>query len=514
MADDDAPQLEKGQRLICLGDESCLPFAGTIFRSPSWHTPFLVESAYIPGFSAADMISEANGVETIGEKVRAALAPFHVLAATGEALWRSPSVEDARANFASGFTLCAPFILIFCGEGDLRRSVYPAFAETSDFVLPGDPAPLLEGREEVSFEQLRDRLTALLAPIVKGMRALHAAGLSRSVLAMIPPARSGDDAFAAANGYRCPLAIRRKLVALANSILAELSASIASPFLEVVEPRLTEFIQGALDHPLLQSDRHNSVLYVHASRIAVQPEFAGTPRYQEAQDEFNARGVIARQIDPARILPLVEELNFDLDVGNRHRSPFWFGNPAKPFKDTMRTLIPGVALLQRVHQIVYSPEILSCIQACLGSDPYFINTRFFLSLPHDVGGDGPQGFHRDGSPPGLIRGLIYLVDVDEGTGPFEYLDENRVSHLVAGSAGTLLIFDANRLIHRGSPPRAKPRKAIDFCILPRPAAMPRRVMWAGMNNWPLDPFQYPVDRMQAYPEFADGWVRINPVSGL
>jgi len=110
----------------------------------------------------------------------------------------------------------------------------------------------------------------------------------------------------------------------------------------------------------------------------------------------------------------------------------------------------------------------------------------------------------------MFRALIYLVDVDEQNGPFEYVGERGKKRLATGPAGTLLIFDANRLLHRGNPPRSRQRKVIDFCVAPRPLGFPRRVLWAGMNNWPMDPYQYPVEGMRAYPELEKKWVRVYP----
>jgi hypothetical protein len=235
--------------------------------------------------------------------------------------------------------------------------------------------------------------------------------------------------------------------------------------------------------------------------------------FAKASVEFNENGVFSRTIDIAPIMAALNDREYGEDVGNKHLRLSWCGNGRTPFNPMMRNLTPDEMLLSAVHKVVYSDANLPYFQAALGADPHFINTRFFMSLPHDNAPEGPQTYHLDGCPPGVIRALIYLVDVDSDNGPFEYIDENKKHHLATGPAGTLLVFDANRRLHRGSPPRKKSRKVIDFCVAPRPASFPRRVMWAGMNNWPVDPYQFAVDGMIAYPPLERDWVRVYPFAG-
>jgi hypothetical protein len=75
----------------------------------------------------------------------------------------------------------------------------------------------------------------------------------------------------------------------------------------------------------------------------------------------------------------------------------------------------------------------------------------------------------------------------------------------------MLFFDANRLLHRGSPPRKGKRQVIDLCVTVRPERMPPRVMWAGMNNWPKDPFNYSVRNMRAWPPLKSDRIVMHPL---
>jgi len=62
--------------------------------------------------------------------------------------------------------------------------------------------------------------------------------------------------------------------------------------------------------------------------------------------------------------------------------------------------------------------------------------------------------------------------------------------------GDFLIFDAMRLQHRAMPPKSGTRVALDFVFMPRPMGMDMTIIFAGMNNSPVDPFSYsvPIDK--------------------
>ena len=78
----------------------------------------------------------------------------------------------------------------------------------------------------------------------------------------------------------------------------------------------------------------------------------------------------------------------------------------------------------------------------------------------------------------------------------QYKDAAGSAHTVLGKTGDLLVFDATRLMHRGSPPSHKTRSAIDLVFMPRMPNEEMRIMVVGMNHWPADPFFFkmPVDR--------------------
>jgi hypothetical protein len=93
--------------------------------------------------------------------------------------------------------------------------------------------------------------------------------------------------------------------------------------------------------------------------------------------------------------------------------------------------------------------------------------------------------------------VLYLTDVDEETGPFQYQDAASATQTVMGKTGDLLIFDAMRLLHRAMPPKTRERTAIDLVFMPRLPDQELTIVAAGMNHWPADPFffEVPIQRL-------------------
>ena len=203
-------------------------------------------------------------------------------------------------------------------------------------------------------------------------------------------------------------------------------------------------------------------------------------------------------------------LDFRLDLVNRHARLDWAGNGLAPYNLYIRTAEPSPDLLDDVRRYFSAEPFDRFFRDCFGCPVTFLNFRPFMSLPHEDKGIGPQSWHQDGCPPGVFRAVMYLTDVDADGGPFDYLDADKKRRSVTGSAGTFLVFDANRLLHRGSPPKARERKVLDIVIAPRLAEQPFAVLWTGLNNWPGNPFQYSVNGMRASPPLAGREVSFKP----
>lgn len=136
-----------------------------------------------------------------------------------------------------------------------------------------------------------------------------------------------------------------------------------------------------------------------------------------------------------------------------------------------------VDLDAQVQAVCRLPSVLTAIGELIGE-------RFFLSQVvgrEPMGGSGHQALHRDLSanrPGDTAHALAYLDDYGPGNGatrivpgshrpaqgepPFDFNDESRSVQL-AGSAGDILVFDAD-LVHAGSlNPTGARRRSVLIC---------------------------------------------------
>jgi hypothetical protein len=146
------------------------------------------------------------------------------------------------------------------------------------------------------------------------------------------------------------------------------------------------------------------------------------------------------------------------------------------------------------------------IRKAFGAKFSIVNVRPVHSVPHGGSGIGQQSMHRDGCPPGVFRALIYLNDVGPENGPFEYVPVGSdVPVQVTGKAGSMVLFDANTVSHRATPPRTGERLALDLIFLAHPASCTEIVDCQVGVNWPIDPYMFSVSANCVPRLKADRW---------
>jgi hypothetical protein len=270
-------------------------------------------------------------------------------------------------------------------------------------------------------------------------------------------------------------------------------------------PRTASTPSGLPDGPQQQAGRFRLLPSANsppAICTAYAPKFDPQKTPSQLADKivaFQRDGVTVISTNPEKAASFCKTEHFDRGFGNVHPSWDWAGNSIAPYTNDLLTGLPSPALVDYLRTLFSGGDFESFFRGVLGCPAKVGNVRLVRSLPHGTEGVGPQVWHSDGCPAGVIRGVFYLCDVDEQTGPFQYKDSAGREHTVLGRTGNLLVFDATRLMHRGSPPSHKTRSAIDLVFLPRMPDEEMKVMVIGMNHWPADPFFYkmPIEHMPA-----------------
>jgi hypothetical protein len=157
------------------------------------------------------------------------------------------------------------------------------------------------------------------------------------------------------------------------------------------------------------------------------------------------------------------------------------------------TLNASADQLLRYPEVVWlgaSERLLAIIEQYLGLAVAYDGPSFYYSLANPQTG-GPRRWHRDKEDWRMIKVAIYLNDVDENGGPYEFMkpESNAVlrrrvspyqtfrdreiepfldhpladSHISCfGQAGTVILSDTAHYYHRGRPPVTRDRAAIFF----------------------------------------------------
>jgi len=118
-----------------------------------------------------------------------------------------------------------------------------------------------------------------------------------------------------------------------------------------------------------------------------------------------------------------------------------------------------------------------------------VNVRGWLT-PQSVKQRGPNEWHRDGFPSGLLKTLLYLTPPGEVTGTTEIRLPDGREILAEGDAGAFCCFDSNALMHRGVAPRPEAlegRLVIEVTSMPFFFNVTEPVFPGNNANWPLTP---------------------------
>ena len=512
--------LDRAIPLYMFGDSHALIYTDLVFDEQKYlHQHFVTRAKYIPGLQAATFLDDKGNLH---QAISQALISEGLLEPGPGGGWlafhQADTIQAKSTAVARGSGRISPIMAFFCGDIDLRLVFIKQFAPASDFTIPNDvydPSRFEPYRIEqtVPFSLALELAKKLMNPLFVGLAFLARMGFSNLYLGTLVPPALDDREYERSLGYFAPAALRYKSTRLFNAVIREFGRVSGVRILDmwdrtttggVLEPafalgdhvhlnkRAAALTVDTLVHDMLNRSRSAANPLWETARVQASEAYQGRMSSVDAslRERFARENIVTFDAGREFADGIRANVDYAFDMGNKHPRFDWCGNTIEPCTEFMRSARPSVAVLDQVFEKLLTGELQQAIATCMESDFSVLQLRVFKSLPHSEGDIGPQGYHLDGTPPGMLRGVMYLVDVDEEGGPFEYLDDEGVAHKVIGPAGTLLVFNANRYKHRGSAPIARHRENLDFVFAPLVPGDRPRVMWAGMNNWPIDPFCY------------------------
>jgi len=484
------------------------------------------------GVQAVNILSE-NG--KIRSDIVSSLRLFGLISKYGEVLHISGSKASADINIASQSKRKVPVITFCVGEIDVRTRVLQQLGDSFDFALPSvtssswlsttDSGPVIS--VQIIKKLIRDTYT----PLLQALSQLVRSGFTRTYLHCLPPPTLNDEAFEAINGYNYSRRLHYKVVYLINEFLKSECPSYNIRFLDIwdqvtIDDRLSDHY--TLDDTHLNKQACSLAIKAILSDIADNPDpkalglqyhqllLSCLQDYKSSKnlasnnssfhEAFKAKSLYVSNnlLDNNLVNSIYQGLDFDLCIENYVPLYDWIGGRGKSVDIHNKCCSFSIENLSLIYQLIYAENTRTTIESIMSSK-FVTLVRGRMSSPHMDEAAGSQSFHRDGNPPGILRGIIYLSDVDKSSGPFEIvLDaKTKQSTLVCGPSGTFILFDAQRYYHRGSPPLKNTRYALDLVFIPCRSHKTSFVMHQSQNSWPVDPYSFDISSFNSWPALPE-----------
>ncbi|ELX09097.1 hypothetical protein Jab_2c11570 [Janthinobacterium sp. HH01] len=498
-----------------IGESHTLIFRNLLFRTAGSEQLFQTRTRYLPHVLAQNFCDPA---------VRA----FHqdlLEAFRAEELLRpdlSPAHHSLDGSTISGAwmekrAVVAPAVVLCIGDLDIHH-LLSQFADY-DFELPDDVHYGVDrDKRPVAYATIRAHMEKLLSPFTEGLRLLRAFGFTRMVVHCVPP-RTPDDA-ATLRWTKVHKSVRAKLTVIANQFLARECAAIGIPFIDVW-PELCkdgylrpEFdldgthltvaaAQVALDKIVASLrqhtwDAHNVARYQHAA--------AQAPRHAQAiAVERPLPGVSIGQLDaPAQTLQSLEATS-----GSYRALP-----ELAPRLDWVSAPAAGRAALLTAQpseeQLALAAKLLGqgVGQAVLHGDVDYAMTVSSFRPSRIAAGSAPQVLAHAAQSSGVRKAVLRLG----GAGIIGFASiAGETVHVMGATPGTLAVYDPAATLCTVDPTLGD-ISLVEIALMPLAIGHPFRVVWSGLHEWPLDPFQYGVAGMAAAPPFDGQQVTVRALA--
>ncbi|MCU6497098.1 hypothetical protein LPN04_04735 [Rugamonas sp. A1-17] len=498
--------------IYLIGESHTLIFRNLLFRAGAAEQLFQTRVRYLPHVLAQNFCDPAVRAYhqhlldafRAEELLRPDLTPAHY------------SLDGASISGAwmEKRAIVAPALVLCIGDLDIHH-LLGQFADY-DFELPDDVHYGVDrAKRPVAYATIRAQMEKLLSPFTEGLRLLRAVGFTRMMVHCIPP-RTVDDA-ATLRWTKVHKSVRAKLTVIANQFLARECAAIGVPFIDVWPEMckdgylLPEFdldgthltlaaAQVSLDKIVASLERHTW----DAQNIA-RYQHAATQAPRRAQDDV-AVGRPAPGIHTGQLDAPVQAL--EAPSGSYRAAPEpqprldWVAAPDAS-RAALHSAQPSTAQLTLAAQLLGQ----GVGQAVLHGDVDYAMTVSSFRPSRIAAGSAPQALARSAHA-GLRKAVLRLG----GDGMIAFASAaGEMLHVMSAAPGALAVYDPAAVVCVLDPAQGD-ISLVEIALMPLGAGQPFRVVWSGLHDWPLDPFQYGVSGMLAEPPFDGPQVTIRAMA--
>jgi hypothetical protein len=472
-----------------IGDSHSLAFKGKSIALPQYGLVVNASVEYIGALTTDKLVD--------GRQLRPEIVNYFVR----NGIITKEGVKAAATNdslvtgvqYATGMGFDRPMVLFIAGEIFIRNMLATMMAGTGP-----------------KLSEVHDLFRPVVEKYVTDVRAIAVAFGLFAVIHEICPPTADDRKFEEVNKWACPRELRANVYEIFNKLLLETTYKNLIAFC-----RSGDYL--AVDGLLAEEFEFDGV---HAD-----PKYASTSLERAVSIWLHGRGseqtdrykAWCKLIDPAydpeitrigtseifvpftpdQVAALRREIaNFEGVVCKKPKLDWAHQPPTMGYGVYNDSITYGAitpAGMTMLREVLIEGPFGDTIRKLFGGKASIINVRPVHSLPHAGDGVGQQSMHRDGCPPGVFRALIYLNDVGPEIGPFEYIPVGGAAPVqVTGKAGSIVLFDANAVTHRATPPRSGERWVLDLIFLTQPDACTEIVDCQVGFNWPIDPYMFTV----------------------
>jgi hypothetical protein len=485
--------------IYVIGDSHALAFQNKLITLPDNKINFLPKLLYIRGLSIENILNGQN----LREEIKNLILQSNLAAENNLPSSLTNNKNILNEQYATGVGFSNQNILFHCGELYIRALLKNLIKQNETIEL----------NDELK-NQLRATFTKIITLYFNILKSLATQFHFNISIHDICPPTSNDNDFQSLNGYLVPKNLRSYAYGLFNDLLEKLSKDNPNIFLCTSRDYLENengFLKAEYDFDSCHADmKYASISLERMAVNWLQSRTAErSPRYykwfEETYNKMPDKVVIPISsigiTEPKNIFnfdetKLLKDEVFDYeDQLSKHPTLDWASLPIQKRSSVSEKIqigSMGQKGLRLIYNKFFNSNLHEELKKLLNSDFSIINVRPTKSEPHFDDGIGPQKFHLDYCPPAIFRGIVYLVDVGEDDGAFEYFPvNNKVSSKKAiGKAGDFFLFDANAIHHRGSPPRNNTRIALDFIILAHKVGIQNVVNTNPGTTWPVDPYLF------------------------